>query len=134
MSESNSSPLANVKVLLAEDYWVNRKVALKMLERMGIRAKSVENGAEVLEILEQESFDLILMDCQMPVMDGFETTRSIREAEGESGHHVPIIAMTAYTSGREREEARNAGMTGWLEKPILMDALEEVIREACGLS
>ncbi len=134
MSESNSPPLGSLKILLAEDYWVNRKVAMKMLERMGIRAKSVENGAEVLEILQQESFDLILMDCQMPVMDGFETTRSIRESEGESGQHIPIVAMTAYTSGREREEAKEAGMTGWLEKPILMDALEEVIRKACGIS
>jgi len=116
------------RILLAEDNKVNQKVALKILERLGYTATLVENGREVLDELEKSKYDLLLLDVQMPLMDGFETTRAIREIDsGVTDHHIPIIAMTAHAMNEDRQRCLDAGMNGFISKPIRPEALAEVI-------
>ncbi len=120
-----------VKILLAEDNLVNQKIAAKMLEKKGWFVKGAENGKQVLEYLEQEPFDVILMDAQMPVLDGFEATRLIREAEKKTGKHIPIVALTAHAMAGDRQKCLDAGMDGYVTKPIdrqkLYEAVENVV-------
>ncbi|MCC6759009.1 MAG: PAS domain S-box protein, partial [Candidatus Omnitrophica bacterium] len=120
-----------IRILLAEDNLVNQKIAAKMLEKKGWSVKGAENGKQVLEYLEQEKFDVILMDAQMPVLDGFEATRLIREAEKKSGKHIPIVALTAHAMAGDRQKCLDAGMDGYVSKPIdrqkLYEAVENVV-------
>ncbi len=120
-----------VRILLAEDNIVNQKIAAKMLEKKGWSVKGAENGKQVLEYLEQEKFDVILMDAQMPVLDGFEATRLIREAEKKTGQHIPIVALTAHAMAGDRQKCLDAGMDGYVSKPIdrqkLYEAIENVV-------
>jgi len=105
-------------ILLAEDDQINQTVAIALLEREGWQVTAVENGLQVLEHLKNQSFDLIVMDIQMPEMDGYETTRTIREQEKRLGTFTPIIAMTAYAVKGDREKCLDAGMDGYISKPI----------------
>ncbi len=105
-------------ILLAEDNLVNQKVAVRMLEKRGHTVSVASNGAEALAVLGEEPFDLILMDIQMPGMDGITTTRIIRENERTAGGHIPIVAMTAYAMREDRERCLAAGMDGYLAKPV----------------
>jgi CheY-like chemotaxis protein len=107
-----------LRILLAEDNVVNRKLAVRLLEKRGHQVVVAENGVEVLEALEHEHVDVILMDVQMPDMDGFEATAVIREKEKIEGGHLPIIAMTAHTMKGDRERCLEAGMDGYVLKPI----------------
>ena len=107
-------------VLVAEDNPVNQRLALRLLERMGCRAEVAGNGHEVLAALSKRSFDLILMDCQMPGMDGFEATAQVRSREGPS-RHTPIIAMTAHAMESDHERCLAAGMDDYISKPIRPD-------------
>lgn len=116
-----------LKILLAEDNPVNQTVALRMLERMGHTVSLVENGKEAIETLKLASFDLVLMDVQMPLMDGFEATRALREWEKTAGKHVPVIAMTAYALKGDEEKCLEAGMDGYIPKPISAQHLYDVI-------
>ncbi len=116
-----------LRILLAEDNPVNQKVAARMLERMGHTVSIAENGTEVLGALEKQSFDLILMDIQMPEVDGFEATRSIRERERNTGEHLPIVAMTAHAMKGDKEKCLQAGMDGYIAKPINVQQLFETI-------
>ncbi|MBT3292330.1 MAG: response regulator, partial [Victivallales bacterium] len=114
-------PVAEVTprhVLLAEDGLINQKVAVNLLERRGHVVEVAENGRAALAALERETFDLVLMDVQMPEMDGFEATAAIRELERETGEHLPIIAMTAHVMKGDRERCLEAGMDEYLAKPI----------------
>jgi CheY-like chemotaxis protein len=113
-------------LLLAEDNPVNKRVATRMLERLGYRVEVVENGSQALALLTQQSFDLVLMDCQMPEMDGFETTRAIRLREA-NGQRTPIVAMTANAMQGDRERCLEAGMDDYIAKPVVMKNLEEVL-------
>jgi PAS domain S-box-containing protein len=114
----------NVRILVADDNYTNQQVALGMLKAMGLSAHAVANGEEVLKALEQIPYNLLLMDCQMPVMDGYETTRIIRDPQsGVNNHAIPIIAMTAHTMQREWEKCLAAGMNGFISKPITPAAL-----------
>jgi PAS domain S-box-containing protein len=117
-----------LRVLLAEDNAVNQKLVIRLLERRGHQVTVVDNGRDALAALERQAFDAVLMDVQMPQMDGFETTAAIRQREGRAGGHVPVIAMTAHAMKGDRERCLAAGMDGYLAKPVqaheLYDALE----------
>jgi CheY-like chemotaxis protein len=115
-------------VLLAEDNPINRKLAVRMLENLGHKVRVAENGKEALSSLEKERFDLILMDVQMPEMDGLQTTRAIREREKTTGGHIPIVAMTAHALKGDRERCLEAGMDGYVSKPFNAKDLSEAIQ------
>lgn len=123
------------KVLLVEDNAVNQQVAAEMLSRLGIAADLAEHGEQALAMATRTDYDLILMDCNMPVMDGYEATRRIRELEGEGARKVPIIAMTAATGAEEQQRALDAGFTDFLHKPVRLDALSATLsRWAAGVA
>ena len=116
-------------VLVAEDNRVNQVVAVRLLEKRGLRTLVANNGREALEMLKGEPVDLVLMDIQMPEMDGYEATRRIREQEKTTGAHLPIIALTAHAMKGDREKCLGAGMDGYLTKPIQGDQLHQAIEE-----
>jgi CheY-like chemotaxis protein len=116
-----------LRVLVAEDNEVNQRVAVGMLERAGHRAVVVENGRQVLAALAREAFDLVLMDVQMPELDGFETTAAIRERERGTPRHVPIVALTAHAMKGDAERCLASGMDAYLAKPLQPAELVAVI-------
>jgi CheY-like chemotaxis protein len=107
-----------LRILVAEDNPVNQQLALHLLERRGHSAVVAENGCEALAAIEKHKFDLVLMDVQMPEMGGLEATRAIREKEKSTGAHLPIVAMTAHAMQGDRERCLEAGMDGYLAKPL----------------
>ncbi|MGH9345486.1 MAG: response regulator [Terriglobia bacterium] len=122
---------AALHVLLAEDNAVNQKLALKLLEKQGHTVVVANNGREALAALDKEKFDLVLMDIQMPVMGGFEATAAVRECEKGAGRRIPIIAMTAHAMKGDREKCLEAGMDGYVSKPVkvkdLLEAIESLL-------
>ncbi len=122
------------RILLVEDSVVNQKLAVALLEREGHGVTVADNGRIAVERLKSDPFDIVLMDVQMPVMDGLEATIAIRAREKESGGHVPIVAMTAHALKGDREQCLEAGMDGYVAKPIrgeeLLAALEKFAPEA----
>ena len=120
----------SLRVLLAEDNPVNQTLAMRILEKLGHKVQVVNNGKEAVERAQAEPFDLILMDVQMPGMDGLEATTAIRAAEADTGRHVPIVAMTAHAMKGDREKCLSAGMDGYLSKPIRIDDLKQAISGA----
>jgi CheY-like chemotaxis protein len=117
----------SLRILLAEDNAVNQRLAVRMLEKRGHRVVLSCNGREALDALEKDSFDLVLMDVQMPVMDGFEATAAIRQKEIITGAHVPIVAMTAHALKGDRERCLASGMDGYIAKPIRPEELDELL-------
>jgi len=117
----------SLRVLLAEDNLVNQHLASRLLEKRGHHVIVACNGREALAAFEKESFDLVLMDVQMPDMDGFEATAVIREREKGSGLHVPVIALTAHAMKGDREKCLAAGMDGYLTKPIRILELDGIL-------
>jgi signal transduction histidine kinase/CheY-like chemotaxis protein/HPt (histidine-containing phosphotransfer) domain-containing protein len=116
------------RVLLAEDNLVNQEVAMAMLQRMGVYARVAVNGQEALVALQREQFDLVLMDCQMPIMDGYEATAKIRENERVSGApKIPIIALTANAILGDRERCLAQGMDDYLSKPFTSEQLQKLL-------
>ena len=115
------------RILLAEDGLVNQQVARELLESRGHQVVVVNNGREAVETLERGSFDLVLMDVQMPEMDGFEATAAIRKKEQTAGSHMHIVAMTAHAMKGDRERCLKAGMDDYLSKPIQSKALYEMV-------
>ena len=128
--KEHSRRMQPLKILLAEDGKANRTLATRLLEKWGHRVISAVNGQEAVECCMQETFDLVLMDVQMPVMDGLQATQAIREAESTSGSHLPIVAMTARAMKGDRERCLAAGMDGYVAKPIRRQELFEAINSA----
>ena len=118
----------SLRVLLAEDNQVNQRLAVHLLERLGHKVQVAKNGVEAVRLFEQGSFDLVLMDIQMPEMDGEEATRRIRSIEAERGGRIPIVAMTAHAMKGDRERFLEAGMDEYISKPVSQERLREVVR------
>ena len=116
------------RILLAEDNQVNQRLAIRLLEKRGCQVTLANNGREALAALKEQTFDFVLMDVQMPEMDGMEATAAIRERERATGSHIPIIAMTAHAMKGDRERCLEAGMDGYVSKPIQLPDLLEAIR------
>jgi signal transduction histidine kinase/DNA-binding response OmpR family regulator len=130
----NLEILAGHRVLIAEDHPVNRKLLVKLLERKSLVPVVASSGREVLDALRKEPVDLILMDVQMPDMDGLQTTTAIRELEKATGSHVPILAMTAHALSGDRDKCLDAGMDGYLTKPVVSSELYAAMADALSKS
>jgi PAS domain S-box-containing protein len=129
---TSSKARRKLRILIAEDNAVNRKLVETVLRKRGHTIKSVENGVEALEAIDfgrKQGFDVVLMDLQMPEMGGFEATQAIRDREGASGKHLPIIALTAHAMQGDRERCLDAGMDGYLSKPIDVDQLVATVEQ-----
>jgi CheY-like chemotaxis protein len=136
--EDASPPVARLggvrrRVLVAEDNPVNQRVAVRMLERLGVGADVASDGREAIESFDRQPYDAILMDCQMPELDGFEATAAIRAREGH-GRCTPIIAMTASAMRGDRERCLAAGMDDYLAKPVTIENLRAVLRRWLGVT
>jgi signal transduction histidine kinase/FixJ family two-component response regulator len=117
----------NSRILVVDDLSLNQKITLKFLEYLGYQADSVGSGEEALNALRELPYNLILMDCQMPGLDGYETTRIIRQSKTIVNNKIPIIAMTAHALNGERERCLNAGMDEYLSKPIELDKMTSIL-------
>jgi two-component system, sensor histidine kinase and response regulator len=131
-SEAKPAPVQSLRILLAEDNAMNQKLATRLLEKQGHQVVVAENGRMAIDLLfpkddSAPGFDLVLMDVQMPDMDGLEATVGIRERDRVSGRHLPIIAMTAYAMKGDRERCLAAGMDGYISKPIRPEELYAAI-------
>ncbi|MEJ7591703.1 MAG: response regulator [Planctomycetaceae bacterium] len=124
----------SLRLLLAEDNLVNQKLAVRLLEKRGHKVVVAGNGREAVEILHHQSFDVVLMDVQMPEMDGFEATKLIRARELDIGGHVPVVAMTAHAMKGDRERCLEFGMDGYISKPLNPLELFETVESRAVLS
>ena len=133
---STSQAAQGMKILLAEDNALNRRLATALLQKRGHHIAATENGQEALDALERENFDLVLMDVQMPVLDGLDAIRAIRAKEQSSGSHLPIIALTAHAMKGDRERCLAAGADEYVSKPIrtpdLLAAIERATNAKAG--
>ncbi len=132
VSSFTPSRSMHLKILLAEDEDVNRIATTKLLERKDHTVKAVKDGYEAVAQLKAGDFDLILMDVQMPVMDGVEATKAIRRGDaGLQNQGIPIVAMTAYAMGGDREKFLAAGMNDYIAKPVDLNQLEGLLQMIC---
>jgi len=129
--QSSTPPVdpKGVRILVVEDNEVNQRVSLEMLTKLDFSADAVANGKEALSALSKTKYDLIIMDCQMPIMDGYEATRQIRRLEKTSGQHIPIIAATADAMSGDRKKSFEAGMDDYITKPIEFEKLAKLITD-----
>jgi CheY-like chemotaxis protein len=125
--DSESGIMKRLRILLAEDNAVNQRLVVRLLEKQGHTVLVVSTGHEVLTALQQQPVDLVLMDVQMPEMDGLEATAAIREQERQRGGHLPIIALTAHAMKGDQERCLAAGMDGYISKPINVQTLSAAI-------
>jgi signal transduction histidine kinase/ligand-binding sensor domain-containing protein/CheY-like chemotaxis protein len=123
----------SLTVLVVDDHALNRTIAVGKLAALGHRAQAVDSGREALELVMQRHFDLVLMDCQMPEMDGYETAQALRRLEAGGAVRIPIIALTADATSESRERCLAAGMDDFMEKPFAREALAEMLSKWCSL-
>jgi two-component system sensor histidine kinase/response regulator len=121
-----------LRILLAEDNLVNQRLMTRLLEKRGHRVVVAANGREALAALEKDNYDLLLMDIQMPEMNGMEATARIREKEKITGGHQPIVALTAHAMKGDQELCLAAGMDGYLAKPIRAQELDQILDQLAG--
>jgi CheY-like chemotaxis protein len=121
-----------LRVLLAEDNAINQKLAIRLLEKQGHTVTVANDGREAVEAAENGEFDVVLMDVQMPTMSGLEAAAAIRARERATGKHVPIVAMTAHAMKGDEESCLEAGMDGYVSKPIQPGRMMEVIAQVTG--
>ena len=126
--------LRPLRILLAEDSLVNQKLALGLMGKHGHHVTAVQSGRQALDAVSKNEFDLVLMDIQMPELDGLSATREIRQIEQQTGRHLPIVAMTAHALKGDREQCLAAGMDGYVTKPVRARELFDAIAEALGES
>ena len=131
VSVQEKSAELSADILLVEDNLVNQKVATAMIKKFGCNVTVAANGAEALKVIPDQRFDLIFMDCQMPIMDGFETTRAIRQMVGEI-RDIPIVAMTAHALKEDRQKCLDVGMDDYLAKPVHREKLFAILQKYCG--
>jgi CheY-like chemotaxis protein/HPt (histidine-containing phosphotransfer) domain-containing protein len=124
VAEARTARLA--RILVAEDHPINQLVAVGLLERLGYRADVASNGREAVEAVQRTRYDLVLMDCQMPEVDGYEATRLIRQSEPPD-RRLPVLALTADVTDRGREQCKGAGMDDYIAKPIDREQLRETL-------
>jgi CheY-like chemotaxis protein/two-component sensor histidine kinase len=127
--EEVKMPDIPLEILVAEDQIINRKIVVQLLEKKGWHVKAVENGRTALEEASNKKYDIILMDVQMPEMDGFDSTRNIRQFENDKDYHTPIVAMTAHAMKGDREKCLAAGMDYYITKPVNPSELYETIEK-----
>jgi CheY-like chemotaxis protein len=125
----NGAPGVGRRILVAEDDLTNQIVIEEILKTQGFVVEIAPSGVQVLELLEAQTFDLILMDCHMPDLDGYETARRIRAGEQSTGQHIPIVALTASALSEDRGRCISAGMDDYLSKPIEIQTLWDVLRK-----
>ncbi len=126
---SSPPPVTGGKVLVVEDTHINQKVVMNQLKLLGYTAACVNNGQEALDQLQQQSFDIILMDCQMPVLDGYRATQRLRSWEREGDRHTVVVGLTAHAMEGDREKCLDAGMDDYLAKPVTMEKLKSVLQQ-----
>jgi two-component system, sensor histidine kinase and response regulator len=124
--------MPHLRILLVEDNLINQKVASRMLEKNGYVVVVAENGKEALRALDGQSFDAVLMDVQMPEMDGLEATAAIRAREQGTDRRLPIVALTAHAMNGDRERCLAAGMDGYITKPVQSPQLLAALTDALG--
>ena len=129
-AEGNTAQYSS-RVLVVEDNLVNQKVAALMLGRLGCQVDVAADGRRAVEMFADSAYDLVFMDCLMPVMDGFEATNAIRQLEGSKAGRTPIVAMTANAKAGDREECLAAGMSDYITKPIQQSELIRILEQYC---
>ncbi len=126
-TQKTESPLNSVRVLLAEDNKVNQTLAMRLLEKLGCHVTVVDNGRHAIDALAENEFDIILMDVEMPEMDGISATKEIRRREQDSKQHIPIVAVTAHAIVGDRERCLEAGMDDYLSKPVRINEIRAML-------
>ena len=129
LAAARSGSIPKGSVLVVEDHELNRKILCRMLETLGLAPGVACNGREAVAAVSEGRFDLVLMDCRMPVMDGLEAARAIRAAEADGSSRVRIVALTGNTSAEDLDACRRAGMDGMVPKPVALEDLRALLAE-----
>lgn len=124
-----TTKLPGTRILLAEDYFINQELTKDLLELMECEVDIAEDGREALKLFEENEYDLILMDIQMPNLDGYEATKQIRAKEASSKKHIPIVALTANAMQGDEQKCLDAGMDSYISKPLDPQLLEEILKK-----